>query len=62
MIIGAQVYWIMEIGTILSAEEASTADGLWNSLDIIDKGEFNRKADLFNELLEKEQKDASSEV
>ena len=54
MITGAQVYWIMEIGTILTAEEAHTADGLWEGLDIIDKGEFNRKADLLNKFWEAE--------
>ncbi len=62
MITGAVVYWIMEVGVILDNKEAHTADGLWEGLDIIDQGEWNRKAELLNTLIEKKEKEDASET
>ena len=54
MITGAQAYWIIEVGTVLTAEKAHSADGLWGSLDKFDQDRFDSIANLFNTLLEAE--------
>ena len=52
MITGPQLYWIMEIDVVLTNNDAVTADGLWEGLDMLDKRKFVDKAALINNLFE----------